>query len=134
MSRTLITRWLMPPGVTASAGASGTIGEVPSAIVKLRARMLPLSAIIWGRQALCQSRRSPVEPAPGEAEEPLRHEDHHRDEHQPDRDQIVFRQEARQPLTQQQIEGSTDDRPNQGADAADHVEDDDLAGDQEEDE
>src|SRR5437588_9788150 len=91
MSRTLITRWLMPPGVTASAGASGTIGEVPSAIVKLRARMLPLSAIIWGRQALCQSRRSPVEPAPGEAEEPLRHEDHHRDEHQPDGDQIVFR-------------------------------------------
>src|SRR6516165_2282710 len=35
MSRTLITRWLMPRGVTASAGVVGTIEEVPSAIVML---------------------------------------------------------------------------------------------------
>src|SRR5438552_799753 len=36
MSRTLMTRWLMPPGVTASCGAAGAIFEVPSAIVRLR--------------------------------------------------------------------------------------------------
>src|SRR5579885_1050839 len=36
MLRTLMTRWLMPPGVTASSGAVGTTWEVPSAIVLLR--------------------------------------------------------------------------------------------------
>jgi hypothetical protein len=30
-----MTRWLMPRGVTASAGVSGTIEEVPSAIMML---------------------------------------------------------------------------------------------------
>src|SRR3569832_478765 len=36
ISRTLITRWLMPPGVIASLGVSGLIGVVPSAIVFLQ--------------------------------------------------------------------------------------------------
>src|SRR5579872_1525611 len=38
MSRTLITRWLMPPGVTASVGVSGRIGVVPSAMMLPRQR------------------------------------------------------------------------------------------------
>ena len=45
-------------GVSASAGVSGTILVVPSAIVALRARKVDLSGIIWGRPALCQSRRA----------------------------------------------------------------------------
>src|SRR6185437_10722904 len=40
MSRTLITRWLMPPGVIASSGAVGTIGVVPSAIVLLQRKRI----------------------------------------------------------------------------------------------
>src|SRR6201987_2002154 len=35
MSRTLMTRWLIPEGVSASAGAAGTTGDVPSAILML---------------------------------------------------------------------------------------------------
>src|SRR5438270_5549149 len=132
MSRTLITRWLMPPGVTASVGASGTIGKVPSAIIWLL-RSSFLGNYMGAPSALpIAPAGSPVEPAPGEAEQPLRHEDHHRDEHQADRDQIVFRQEAGQRLAQQEIKGRADSRPDQGADAADDVEDDDLARDQEE--
>src|SRR5216684_380692 len=96
MSRTLITRWLMPPGVTASAGASGTIGEVPSAIIGLPRSKVSAVGDYMGVPGVLPiaPAKSPVEPAPREPQEPLRHEDHHRDEHQTDRDQIVFRQEA----------------------------------------
>jgi hypothetical protein len=31
-----MTRWLMPPGVTAALGVSGVIGVVPSAIAMLQ--------------------------------------------------------------------------------------------------
>src|SRR5438874_5977713 len=122
MSRTLITRWLMPPGVTASVGASGTIGEVPSAIIWLL-RSSFLGDYMGAPSALPISA---VEPAPGETEQALRHEDHHRDEHEPDRDQVILCEKARQPLPQQQEEGGAENRPNQGADAADDVVDDDL--------
>src|SRR5947209_13359890 len=132
ISRTLMTRWLMPAGVSASAGLSGTILLVPSAIVALRAIGISAS-IIWGCAAPCQSPGlSPVEPAPGEAEEALRHEDDHRDEHEPDRDQVVLGEKPRQPLPQQEEEGGADNRPDQGADAADDVVDDDFAGQHEE--
>src|SRR5215210_5336195 len=87
MSRTLMTRWLIPAGVRASAGVSGTIFVVPSAIVVLRARrwissekyMGPLGALPITRPL------SAVEPAPGEAQQPLRHEDNHGDEDDADR-------------------------------------------------
>src|SRR6266851_10111631 len=60
MLRTLITRWLMPPGVTASAGAAGATEEVPSAIVvSPRCRKLPLCPTIWRRRGICQSGREP---------------------------------------------------------------------------
>src|SRR5438045_3972877 len=103
MSRTLITRWLMPTGVSASAGVSGVILLVPSAIVALRARKVDLSGNYMGPPGALPIAPglSAVEPAPGKAQQPLRHEDHHRDEHQPHRDQVVFREKPRQPFAQQ---------------------------------
>src|SRR5271165_858873 len=73
-----------------------------------------------------------VEPAPHKAEQSLWHEDDHRDKDDPDRNQIVFRQEPRQPLTQQQKKRGAEDRSDQGADAADDIVDHHLTGDEEE--
>src|SRR5207302_6799725 len=118
-----MTRWLTPRGVTASVGVSGLIVVVPSAIV-LSPLQIPCCRELYGDAAGFANRtKSAVEPALGEAQEPLRHEDHHRDEDDADPDQVVFGEEARQPLPQQQKEGGADDRSDQGADAADHVED-----------
>src|SRR4051812_42122172 len=75
---------------------------------------------------------SAVEPAPGEAQEPLRHEDHHRDENDPDRDQVELGKKPGQALAQQEKKGGAEDRSDEGANAANHVEDDDLARDDEE--
>src|SRR5438067_883885 len=103
MSRTLITRWLMPTGVSALAGVSGTILVVPSAIVALRARKGGSLRNYMGRPGALPiaPALSAVEPAPGKAQQPLRHENHHRDEHQPHRDQVVFREKPRQAFAQQ---------------------------------
>src|SRR5947199_7782232 len=79
MSRTLITRWLMPPGVTAAVGVGGTIGVVPSAIVMSPRSGNCAAPIIWGRRVLCLA----VEPAPGKTQQPLRQEDHDGDEDDP---------------------------------------------------
>src|SRR5207302_10693048 len=73
-----------------------------------------------------------VEPATGEPEQALRHEDDHRDEDDADRDQVELGEKARQALAQQQEEGGAEDRADQRADAAEHVVDDGLAGDEEE--
>src|SRR3954451_7493748 len=89
--------------------------------------------IIWWPRRICQSAGiSAVEPAPGEAQEPLRHEDHHRDEDDADRDQVELGEEARQALAQQEKKGGAEDRSDEGANAADYVEDYDLARDDEE--
>src|SRR5215471_17335821 len=62
-----------------------------------------------------------VQPAPREAEQSLRHENNDGDEDEAHRDQVVFGEEPRQSLAQQQKERGADDRPDQGADAADDV-------------
>src|SRR5256885_14196213 len=51
MSRTLITRWLMPAGVRACTGAAGPIFEVPSAIVTLRNNLSASAVEIYGAGA-----------------------------------------------------------------------------------
>ena len=68
-----------------------------------------------------------IEPTPCEAEQPLGQENDHRNENQTHEDQIVFREEARQSLAEQQKECGADDGTDQGADPADDVKDDDLA-------
>src|SRR5262249_16858810 len=73
-----------------------------------------------------------VEPAASEPQEALGHEDHHGDENDAHRDQIELGEKARERLAQQQKRGSTDDRPDQGADAAHDVENHGFAGNQEE--
>src|SRR6266576_801926 len=98
ISRTLMTRWLMPAGVSASAGVSGTILRVPSAMAALRAVWILPELYRDAPRLANRPSLSAVEPAPGEAEEALRHEDDHRDKHEPDRDQIIFCEEARQAL------------------------------------
>src|SRR5712671_2571730 len=94
----------------------------------------PLTAVnlskFWSHGLATRAQRSRdlmVEPTPGETEQPLRQENDHGDENQSHEDQVVFREEARQPLAQQQKECSADDGTDQGADPADDVEDDDLA-------
>src|SRR5262249_20278981 len=108
----LMTRWLSPAGVTASAGAS-EIFVVPSAIVALPARMWRFSKVYGWGSALCQSRGplSAVEPAPRKTEQAPRHEDHDQDKDAADRDQVDVGEKARERLAQQQKEGSADDRP-----------------------
>src|SRR5215471_2723673 len=73
-----------------------------------------------------------VQPAPREAEQPLRHKQHHRDKDHADRDQVILGKKSRKSFTQQQEERGADDRSDQGADAADDVVNDGLARDQEE--
>src|SRR5262249_36906122 len=75
-----------------------------------------------------------VEPAPHKAEQPLRHKDDHRYEDDPNRNEVVLRQKPRQTLAEQQKERGPDDRPHWRADATDHIVNDRLARDQEEDE
>src|SRR3954469_22010665 len=74
-----------------------------------------------------RSRDLLIEPTPGEAEQPLGQENDHGNENQSHEDQVVFREEARQSLAQQQKEGGPDEGTDQGADPADDVKDDDLA-------
>ena len=68
-----------------------------------------------------------IEPTPGEAEQPLGQENDHGNENQSHEDQVVFREEARQSLAQQQKECGAEDGTDQGPDPADDVKDDDLA-------
>src|SRR5262249_38084076 len=75
-----------------------------------------------------------VQPSLQKAEEALGHEDHHRRENQPDRDQVVLGEEARETLAKQQEERGPRDWADQRAHPAHDVPDHDLARDQEEDE
>src|SRR5207344_1946985 len=87
-----------------------------------------------GSDARSSEIRSAIEPTSRESQQTLRHEDDDRDEDEADRDQIVLGEEAREALAQQQEERGAENRPDQGADAADHVVDHRLTRDQEVDE
>src|SRR2546425_10613515 len=75
-----------------------------------------------------------VQPAAEEAEQPLRDEDHHQREDDPDRNQVVLGEEAREQLAQQEEEGRSRHRSHERPHPAHDVENDDLARYQEEDE
>src|SRR5580658_8799307 len=75
------------------------------------------------------SRDSAVEPAAGETEQSLRQENYHRDEDDAERDQVgeLVAEQPRQEFARELEEPGPDDRPDQRADAANHVEDDGVA-------
>jgi hypothetical protein len=77
-----------------------------------------------------------VQPPPRKAQQPLRQKNDHNDEDEAERDQVgeLVAEQARQELAGQLKEAGTDDRADQGADAADDIVDHGVAGGQKVDE
>src|SRR5216684_2875188 len=77
---------------------------------------------------------SPIKPTPPKAKQSPRHEDDHRNKDDPDRNEVILGEKAREGLAQQQEKAGADDGAYQCSNAAHDVEDHCLPGDQEIDE
>src|SRR5262245_3716792 len=147
------------PATTARLGSCGVVATLLSCSTPalesttMSVNVPPMSTATRTLKALCPLRPRlllmllAIEPALGETEQALRHEDHHGDEDDTHGHQIrEFREVGKieggreigeqtgQTLAQAQKKCGANDRADQRADAAHHVEDHHLAGDHEVDE
>src|SRR5258708_19995454 len=94
-------------------------------------RVRPSRMSLRSSRATVEQVASPVKPTPPEAEQSPRHENDHRNKDDPDRNEVILGEKAREGLAQQQEKTGADNGAYQCSNAAHDVEDHCLPGDQE---
>src|SRR5258708_31398134 len=85
-------------------------------------RVRPSRMSLRSSRATVEQVASPVKPTPPEAEQSPRHEDDHRNKDDPDRNEGILGEKAREGIAQQQEKTGADDGANQRSNAAHAVE------------